>query len=171
MLAGIATGVRAARRSTQLLVVVAALAPLAAAGCGGGGESPEQPRLTSRELTNRMSHICQEHTDRQVVAIEKYAESHGIPHGTEAEKATSAQLEEELVRVILPIVHDTIHDIGRLRATGADESDLKAFVKALEHGVAASEADPSWIATGATEPFYPARRLSAKLGTALCGQA
>lgn len=173
MLACLRSGPRRRRCSTWLLIVTGALvALLAAAGCGGGGASSEQPQLTSRELTNRMSHICQEHTERQAVAIEQYAKSHGIPHGTQVEEATNSQLEEELVHVILPIVHDTIHDIGQLRASSeADEANLKTFVKALEHGVAASEADPSWIATGATEPFYPARLLSAKLGTALCGQA
>ena len=148
---------------------------LALVGCGGGDSSKEAaetvPRLSKPQLVKKMGEICQEHTDRQVVEIEKFDKKHGIPYGFHHEDATDAQLEKELVEVMLPIVHDTIHDLDELHPPHEQEVDFKAFLRALEHGVEASETDPSWVATGASEPFSKARALSWKLGTALCGQA
>ena len=73
--------------------------------------------------------------------------------------------------MILPIVRDNIHDLEKLRPPRSQEADFKAFLGALRHGIEYSERDPSWLTRGSTEPFIRARELSAKLGTALCGQA
>jgi hypothetical protein len=156
------------------------LAPLALAGalllsaCGGSdGAVAEETtsRLTKPQLVKKLGDICQEHTDYQVEAIERFDKKHGIPYGVDHEKATDVQIEEELVKVILPIVRDNIHDLEKLRPPQGEETDFKAFLQALEHGIEYSERDPSWVATGSTEPFMGARELSGKLGTALCGQA
>lgn len=144
---------------------------LSLAGCGEAGTADEVPRLTASQLEHRMSRICQEHSEYQVVAIERFARKRGIPYGPNAEDATDSQLELELVEVMLPIVRDTIHDLEELRPSPAQEATFEEFLRALEHGVKASEADPSWLVTGDSEPFYRARTLSWKLGTALCGQA
>ncbi|HEX5593246.1 MAG TPA: hypothetical protein VFX35_07860 [Solirubrobacterales bacterium] len=144
------------------------------ASCGGSGEEhavEAPPRLTKAQLGERMGDVCQEHTDRQVVAIESFDKKHSWPYGTDHEKATDKQLEEELVKVILPIVRDNIHDLEELRPSRRQEADFAAFLRALEHGIAYSERDPSWVVTGATEPFSKARELAWKLGTAYCGQA
>lgn len=144
---------------------------LAISGCGsaaGDGESAESPpRLTRAQLAKRMGDICQEHTDRQVIAVERFEKERGIP----LEGTTAPQSEQELTQVILPIVHDTIHDIGRLRPPVKEEAGFEAFIAALEHGVMVSERDPSWLATGNSEPFMRARETSAALGTYYCGQA
>jgi hypothetical protein len=147
---------------------------LAVSGCGGGsGETttPQAPRLTKVKLVEKLGKICQAHSDEQVVAIEEFDKKHGIPHGIHHEKATGAQLEEELVQVMLPIVRDTIRDLEELRPPREQEADFKAFLEALEHGVAYSRRDPSWIVDAKPEPFSRARELSWKLGTPLCGQA
>lgn len=169
---------RMAPRRIEGIVVAAALAVLVlvAGGCGSGddgdgGGAPPQPRMAKAQLAERLGDICQEHTDRQVIAVERFDREHGIPHGPAHEKATAAQLERELVQVILPIVRDTIRDVRDLRPPVEEEARFEAFVAALEHGVEASEDDPSWIATGATEPFMQARAASAALGTYYCGQA
>lgn len=142
---------------------------LALAGCGSSGSSGETvARLTKNQLVHKLGVICQAHTDRQVIAREKWQQKEGLPP---AEDASRAQLEKELVVVILPIVRDTIHDLGTLHPSAKQEATFKEFVKALEHGVAVSEKNPSWVATGSFEPFSNARLLSAELGTALCGQA
>jgi hypothetical protein len=147
------------------------------AGCGGGGESKTgteaAPRLTDAQLAEKLGDICQEHTDRQVVAIERFDKKHGLPYGAAHEKADEAQLEKELTVVILPIVRDNIRDLERkLRPPRSEEAKLESFYSALEHGIEVSEEDPSWV-TGTTseEPFAEARELSAALGTAYCGQA
>lgn len=150
-------------------VALGSLLLLALVGCGGGSEPEETVvRLTKGQLIHKLDVICQAHTDRQVVAREKWQKKNGLPP---AENAGRAQLEKELTEVILPIVRDTIHDLGGLHPSTQQETTFKEFVNALEHGVAVSEKNPSWVATASFEPFSEARELSAKLGTALCGQA
>jgi hypothetical protein len=158
-------------RRALLLAAAAALALLA--GCGSGSDPTAEavPRLTKPQLVNRLGDICQDHTDLQVEAIERFDKKHGYPYGFHHEDATDAQLEEELVKVILPIVRDNIHDLEKLRPPRQREADFKAFLRALEHGIAYSQRDPSWVLDAQPEPFMNARRLSWKLGTALCGQA
>jgi hypothetical protein len=140
-------------------------------GCGSGSgdqaTAEVSPALAKARFAQRLGDICQAHTDRQVLAVERFEKQHGISRG----KAGGAQFERELVQIILPIVKDTIHDVGELHPPGNEQAEFDAFVKALENGVAASEKDPSWIATEATEPFMRARETSAKLGTYYCGQA
>lgn len=129
--------------------------------------------MTKGQLAEKLGDVCQEHTDRQVIAIEKFDKEHGWPYGPAHEKASDAQLEEELVVVILPIVRDNIHDLeSKLRPSPAQEAKLESFYKALEHGIEFSEENPGWV-TGSpsTEPFMKARYLSVTLGTPLCGQA
>lgn len=156
---------------------------LALAGCGGGSsgsttgtheERTEAVKYLSKEqLAEKLGDVCQEHTDRQVVAREKWQKKHGYPP---AENASRAQLEKELVVVILPIVRDTIHDVGqlhvgKLQPSPQQKKKLQEFRKALMHGIQASEKDPSWVATNEGEPFAEARTLSSELGTVFCGQA
>lgn len=153
----------------KYLLALGALLILALAGCGGGSQPEETvARLTKGQLIHRLGAICQAHTDRQVIAREKWQKKEGLPL---PENASRAQLEKELVVVILPIVRDTIHDLGQLHPSTRQEATFREFVKALEHGVAVSEKNPSWVATASFEPFSEARALSAELGTALCGQA
>lgn len=145
---------------------------LALVGCGGGSEATSQsvPRLTKARLAKELGNICQEHTDRQVIAIKRFEKKHHLPASSQG-KASPSQLQKELVVVILPIVRDNIHDLEKLHPPQAQEADFKAFLGALEHGIAYSERDPSWILDAKPEPFSKARELSAKLGTPLCGQA
>jgi hypothetical protein len=163
----------------QRLSMMGLVLLLALAGCGGGsGSSSEESTesvqyLTKDQLAERLGDMCQAHTDRQVIAREKWQKKNGFPS---PEDASRAQLEKELVVVILPIVRDTIHDVGTLHAgklypSPQQKKKLEEFRKALEHGVKASEEDPSWVATYDGEPFYRARELSSELGTVFCGQA
>lgn len=158
------------RCQKKYLLALGAVLLVAIAGCGSGGSQTEETvlRLTKGQLVHKLGVICQAHTDRQVVAREKWQKKEALPP---AEDASRSQLEKELVVVILPIVRSTIHDLGQLHPSTQQEATFKEFVKALEHGVAVSEKNPSWVATGSFEPFSNARRLSAELGTALCGQA
>lgn len=157
------------RRQRKYLLALGAVLLLAVAGCGGGSQPKETVvRLSKGQLVHRLGAICQEHTDRQVVVREKWQKKHGYPP---PENANRAQLEKELTEVILPTVRNNIHDLEKLNPPAKQEATFKEFLKALEHGVAASEKNPSWVATGSFEPFSDARALSWKLGTALCGQA
>lgn len=162
--------------SSSAFAIGAAVLVVTLVGCGGNSSEPATetvPPMTEAKLAEKLGDICQEHTDRQVIAIEKFDKKHGLPYGPTHEKASDAQLEKELVVVILPIVRDNIHDLEReLRPSPSQEATLKAFLGALEHGIEFSEKDPSWV-TGSTstEPFMRARLLSVKLGTPLCGQA
>jgi hypothetical protein len=160
------------------LVTVGLALTLLPAGCGGGAaesttgaheEKTETTQgLTEAQFAEKLGDVCQEHTDRQVVAREAWQKKHGFPP---AEDAGPAQLEKELVVVILPIVRDTIHDVGQMHPPPQERKKLEEFRKALQHGVRASEKDPSWVATNEGEPFAEARALSSELGTVFCGQA
>jgi hypothetical protein len=153
------------------LTLAAALLLSACGGSDGAVAEETVPRLSKPQMVKKLGDICQEHTDYQVEAIEHFDKKHGIPYGINHEKATDAQIEEELVKVIVPIVRDNIHDLEKLRPPQSQEADFKAFLRALEHGIEYSERDPSWVITLSTEPFMRARELSGRLGTALCGQA
>ena len=152
------------------LTRIAALALLAGvAGCGGtaSSERAEQPPPPSRkQFALRLGDLCQKHTDRQVVAVERFERQHGV-----SGEPTPRQSELELVQVILPIVRSTIREAGEMRPPAGEGPELRAFVRALRHGVTVSEEDPSWVATGKFEPFMQAREASAALGTYYCGQA
>ncbi|HEU4599617.1 MAG TPA: hypothetical protein VFS26_07715 [Solirubrobacterales bacterium] len=167
---------RARRTITGLgLVLLAGLSVSALGGCGESAETAEKPppppRLTKAQLGERMGDICQEHTDLQVVEIERFEKKHGLPASSQ-EEVPAAQLEKELTVVILPIVRDTIRDLRReLRPPKAQEETFEEFLGALEHGVSYSEKDPTWLPTGSQEPFHNARALAWELGTAYCGQA
>lgn len=158
------------------LGILFGLALLALAGCGSGDAEtvegpPPAPRMTKAQLAERMGDICQEHTDLQVIEIERFEKKHGLPPSSQ-EDVPAPQLENELVYVMLPIVRDTITDLRReLRPPKAQEKTFEEFLGALEHGVEYSEKDPSWLPTGSEEPFSDARRLAWELGTAYCGQA
>ena len=165
------------RHRILLATAIAALAVLllAIAGCGGGeDEAPAEeapPPMTKAQLGERMGDICQEHTDTQVVDIQRFEKRQGLPDSSQGE-VPAAQQERELVEVMLPIVEDTIHDLEtKLRPSDQQKATFEAFLGALEHGIAYSRKDPSWLITGKTEPFYEARELAWKLGTAYCGQA
>ena|GEM_PF-2510401 len=159
----------------RLSLALILLAALSLSACGSGGETTveEEPRLTKHALGVKLGDICQEHTDRQAIAVEEFDRKHGWPYGSGHEKASDAELERELTVVILPIVRDNIHDLKvELRPPRSQEAKLEAFYKALEHGIEVSEEDPSWVlGKTAKEPFSRARELSLDLGTAFCGQA
>jgi hypothetical protein len=147
---------------------------LALTGCGGGSEPAAEPvpPMSKAKLAETLGDICQEHTDHQVIAIEKFDKEHDWPYGLAHEKASDVQLEKELVIVILPIVRENIRDLkAKLRPSPSQEAKLEAFYKALEHGIEFSEDDPSWVTGDTQEPFMKARYLSVALGTPLCGQA
>jgi len=158
------------RRYKRYLLAFGTLLLLALAGCGGSSQPEETVvRLTKKQFVYKLGWVCQHHTDRQVFNREQWQKKEGFPP---AENASRAQLEKELVVVILPIVRDNIHDLrAKLHPPLNQEATFKEFLKALEHGIAVSEKNPSWVATGSFEPFSEARELSGKLGTPFCGQA
>lgn len=167
MLVGLGAGSSRTYRGSALAAVLIAVV---LAGCGGAGETEGDsivPPLTKQQLVRKLGDICQEHTDRQVIAVERFEKRNGIPVG----RPTPSELEQELVEVILPIVRDTVHDVGALRPPASERGEFKSFLRALEHGIEASEEDPSWIAGAGGEPFMKARETSAALGTYYCGQA
>lgn len=165
-------GLRGLKAVLALGATILAAVP---AGCGGGSSEPAAetaPPMTKAQLAKNLGDICQEHTDRQVIAIEKFDKQHDWPYGSAHEKASHKQLEKELVVVILPIIRDNIHDLkAKLRPSPSQEAKLEAFYGALEHGIEFSEKDPSWVTGTSKEPFMRARSLSWALGTPLCGQA
>jgi hypothetical protein len=158
------------RRRGKYLLALGTLLLVVLAGCGGSGKAEETvARLTKKQFVYKLGWVCQHHTDRQVIAREKWQKKEGLPP---AEKASRAQLEKELLVVILPIVRDNIHDLrAQLHPPQSQEATFQAFLRALEHGIAVSKKNPSWVATDSFEPFSEARELSAELGTAFCGQA
>jgi hypothetical protein len=157
-------------RQGKYLLALGMLMLLALAGCGSSSQPEETVvRMSKKQFVYKLGWVCQHHTDRQVVEREQWQKKKGLPL---AENASRAQLEKELVVVILPIVRDNIHDLrAKLHPPANQEATFQEFLKALEHGIAVSEKNPSWVATGSFEPFSEARELSGKLGTPFCGQA
>lgn len=140
-------------------------------GCGDTDEKAKElspPRLTKAQLVERMGDICQEHTDRQVREIERFEQKRGWDH----ENLTQGQFEREIVVVMLPIVRDTIHDLGELRPARSEEAKFDAFLDALDQAVRVTQAHPEKLAAEAgEEPFAKARKAAAALEAYYCGQA
>jgi len=162
------------RRFTFPLAFLAILAlALPLASCGDSSESAENsspPRLTKAQLTNRMSVICQKHTEKKFVEIERWEKKHGLPLSSKVE-VPDAQWEKELMRIQIPDVKEALRELEQLRPPKAQEKTFEAFLKAAEDAIEFSEKDPSWYPTGSSEPFSKAKELAWELGTAVCIQA
>jgi hypothetical protein len=149
---------------------------LALGGCGGDdgvtAEKPAEPaRLTKQQLLKKMAEICEEHSERENVAVGKYDKKYKVPTGLDREEATDAELEREYRVVILPLIKDKIRDLEALRPSQEQEAKFQAFIRAMKRGVKFTEKDASFVSYSVrSEPFYHARERSVELGSVACGE-
>jgi hypothetical protein len=158
---------------------------LALSGCGGGeastagsseeslNESLEKESAASapskkESFVEAVDDICFRHSQKQAKLVEAYEKKHGIPVG----EPTVAQQEQIIVKVILPIVRETLAELEEYEPDPSQEAKLNAFIKALDGATTFTEKHPHVLAVErGKEPFYAARGRAAAMGTYLCGQA
>jgi hypothetical protein len=171
----------------RLLLGIAALA-LLLGGCGGG-ESESTSESTSgktaaagnggtqaqkESFVDAVNNICFRHSQEQEKQVEAYKRKHGIPQG----KATVAQKEVIITKIIMPIVRETIAELEEYEPSPAQKKELDAFVEALTKATDFTEKNPHSLADEKSEttpygkePYEEARLRAADMGTYLCGQA
>jgi hypothetical protein len=158
---------------------------LVLSGCGGGeastaasseenlNESLEKenaPSAASKKesFVEAVDDICFRHSQEQAKQVEAYEKKHGIPVG----EPTVAQQEQIIVKVILPIVRETLAELEEYEPDPSQEAKLNAFIKALDDATTFTEKNPHFLAAErGKEPFHAARGRAAAMGTYLCGQA
>lgn len=176
-------------RHLALTGVVLALL-LALSGCGGGGGSTESTSGSISEETatagsggtkaqkesfvEAVNNICFNKSQEQAKQVEAYEKKQGIPQG----KATVAQKEVIIVKLILPIVRETIAELEEYEPSPAQKAELDGFIKALTKATDVTEKHPNYLADETSEttpygrePYNEARLRAAHMGTYLCGQA
>lgn len=161
---------------------------LALSGCGGGGGGETSAAGSSEESLNEsfeketansaaskkesfveaIDDICFRHSQEQAKQVEAYEKKHGIPVGA----PTVAQQEQIIVKVILPIVRETLAELEEYEPDPSQEAKLNAFIKALDDATTFTEKHPHFLAAErGNEPFHAARERASAMGTYLCGQA
>lgn len=132
---------------------------------GGGAASAAAEK---EKFVEEVDGICFRHSQEQAKQVEAYEKKYGIKLFEPNQK----QQEEIIVKIIMPIVHETIAEFEEFQPIPSEAAKLRAFIKALKKGVAVTEKHPNFLAEeGAKEPFNEARARAGDMGTYLCGQA
>lgn len=169
-------------RAQKGLLLGILLLTLAATGCAGGGstsstsgetfdeaaESKSNAASKKESFVEAIDDICFRHSQEQAKQVEAYDKKHGIPVG----EPTVAQQEQIILKVILPIVRETLAELEEYAPDPTQEAKLNAFIKALDNATTFTEKHPHFLAAErGREPFHPARVRASAMGTYLCGQA
>lgn len=88
--------------------------------------------------------------------------------GKKAKKPSKKETEEQIVDVVMPIIQREAGYLDALAPPPGDEDEMDAIVKALEDGVAKTEANPGLVLEG-KNPLAKAESLSRKYGFKVCG--
>lgn len=168
---------RSIRRYALLLALVAACA---VAGCGSSdgtstssnaAKTSPKPSVPTRKQVVRMAQkYCRHGYKAQAKAVEAYAAEHGI-HWREPSHAEREELD---VKVVVPFVERKIEFWQSLPVPPGDGPQIKAIIKSMQRGLAATRAHPQWLAAPTPEhpePFEETRALTGKYGAWICGQA
>lgn len=141
-------------------------------GCGGGSMSTVSgsPQVASASFTKKLEALCELHLTRQEKKSEKFVLAYGRAHGTVGQPVSHAQLEEQLLKVIVPNVERYMDELRGLDPPPRYQRKVERLLEALQNGVEAARADQSWIIDDDPEPFRPARTIGAQLGDEHCGQ-
>jgi len=123
--------------------------------------------LTKAELIKRGDKICSEASSKVVEELQVHKTEYGRGFGRQP---TKKQNEEGLVDLALPVIQQEAEEIAALDAPAGDEDEIEAIAKALEEGVAKTEAKPSLAeSSGAGNPLAKASTLSQAYGFKVCG--
>jgi hypothetical protein len=142
-------------------------------GCGEGEESflgggAASAAAGKEKFVEDVNDICFRHSQEQAKQVEAYEKKNGIKLFEPNQK----QQEEIIVKIILPIVNETIAELEEYEPISSEEAKLNAFIKALAEATEVTEKHPNFLAEeGAKEPYNEARGRAGDMGTYLCGQA
>lgn len=132
---------------------------------GGGAASAAAEK---EKFVEDVNNICFRHSQEQAKEVEAYEKKHGIKLFEPNQK----QQEEIIIKIIMPIVRETIAELEEYEPISSEEAKLNAFVKALAEATDVTEKHPNLLAEeGAKEPYGEARARAGDMGTYLCGQA
>jgi hypothetical protein len=122
--------------------------------------------LTKREFIRLGDQICRRGGTKIVTELQKHKLEYGRGFG---KQPTQKQNEEGLVDLVLPVIQSEAEEIAALEPPAGDEQEVAAIVRALETGVAETEAKPSLAGSVKGNPLGEASKLSQEYGFKLCG--
>lgn len=149
------------RQTLVALTIVAAVASVAALGCGGEDESTAgtSTTLTPAQYVKQADAICARTETRQLARMKDF--NKGTPG-----RATTLKL---IRQAGLPPLHRQVEELGALEAPDGLEPQVTAFLVAFETGVEETEKDPATLID--STPFAEAERLAKAAGLKVCGGA
>jgi hypothetical protein len=151
---------RLVRWTIAIAAGAAALLPL---GCGSGASSTQESSApTKAAFVKQADRICEQTDKTQKAVFNEYFKKH--PNA-----AVSKAVNEEVVSLSLPAVRAEAKQLQALPAPAGDETEVNAFVKAVEEAVEKGEADPgSMVNETAQGPFGEAKKLGQEYGFKAC---
>ena len=156
-------------RSTRVLfAVLLASGLLIATGCGGGdddgGGDSGGSTLTKEEFTAQANEIC---TDGQqkIEQVQKDVQAKIQSDPTQAANAI-----QEVVGQLVPVVRDTLNQIGELNPPAELQRKLNEFTTKANDAIDQLENDPTKVTQG-DNPFADLQPLATELGIQDCGQS
>jgi hypothetical protein len=136
------------------------LATLAAliAGCGKSAEGGERAP-TRAAFIKRADAICDKADEKQNVVNDAYLDKH---------RNVSQPIEENVVRLSLPLVQIEAEEIAALPAPEGDEEKIGTIIQGIERAVERGEANPSTLLTRSAGPFVSVDKLAREYGFKAC---
>ncbi len=126
----------------------------AAAGCGS---SSSEQALTKKEFTTRAERIC-DHV-RTTVSSTAILYRQKTPNIEEADLVT---------KVAVPSIEEEIRRIKALGIPNEGKSEVRAFVREFENGLADITKDPQDVLVSETNPFAKGKAVAAAYGLEVC---
>jgi hypothetical protein len=150
---------RALPKGAAAALLFLALAVLAGCGGGGGSDTP-----TKAAFIKRADAICKQADDEQTKALEEAAKKGSLGKLSSAEQLNLA------VKLGLPPIQKEAGELGELTPPSGDESEVKAFVEAIEEAAKKAEADPSLL-SGNAGAFNKADQMGESYGFEDCAES
>lgn len=152
------------RYQALMATAVLTLAALSA-GCGGSGDSTTAS-LTKAQYIKRGDAICTKAEQEQLAGVERFQRE------THVEALGVGSSEEQLVKEVgIPPLRLETEKLADLPAPQGGETQVKAYVAALEEGMQAAEKEPGLLLEAGKSPFAEAEELASAYGFRVCGGA
>jgi hypothetical protein len=155
-------------KSKLIVLACCALASGLIAACGGGddngGGDSGGSALTKEEFTAKANEICTQ-GQQKIEQVQKDVQAKIQSDPTQAANAI-----QEVVGQLVPVIRDTLNQIGELNPPAELQSKLDEFTTKANDAIDQLEQDPTKVTQG-DNPFAELQPLATELGIQDCGQS
>jgi hypothetical protein len=124
--------------------------------------------LSKAKFIETGDEICRRSGTRIETEVQRHKTEYGMGFG---KHPNNKQELEVITDLVLPVIQAEAEALAQLEVPAGDEAEIAAIVKALEKGVAETEAKPSRARNkGAKNPLDEASKLSQQYGFKICGR-